>query len=100
MAGYAWSISGNATFADGSTTASGTPVLVTAGLGTPGHDSFTLSLTVTNANGCTATCPKTVDIGPAPAGCTVSGPGPVCAGATYTYTINEDPVPGVTFQFA
>ncbi|ANE53220.1 hypothetical protein [Flavisolibacter tropicus] len=56
MATYSWSISGGATIA-GATNGQTVSVLANNACG-----SFTVSLTITNANGCTSTCSQTFDI--------------------------------------
>jgi hypothetical protein len=57
---FAWTISGDALFCDGSDTATGDTVCVDAFLVCPG--SFTLDVTVTTADGCSNTCSFTVEI--------------------------------------
>jgi hypothetical protein len=57
---FAWTISGDALFCDGSDTATGDTVCVDAFLVCPG--SFTLDVTVTTGDGCTNTCSYTVEI--------------------------------------
>jgi hypothetical protein len=56
MTKYAWSISGNGSIVPPATVQS---VTVTAG---SNNSTFTLSLTVTDGNGCTSTCTTTVDM--------------------------------------
>ncbi|MCA0235100.1 MAG: hypothetical protein LCH81_01810, partial [Bacteroidetes bacterium] len=57
MAGYAWSVSGNASITSGGSTQT-----VTISTGANCNASFTLTLEVTHANGCTSTCDKTVNV--------------------------------------
>ncbi len=57
---FDWVITGDALFCDGSTTASGPTVCVDADLVCPG--SYTLTVTVTTADGCTNTCSFTAAI--------------------------------------
>ncbi len=56
MSTYSWSISGNATIS-GATNGQTVSVLANNSCG-----SFTLTLTITDANGCTSTCNQTFDI--------------------------------------
>jgi peptidoglycan/xylan/chitin deacetylase (PgdA/CDA1 family) len=69
MTSYSWSISGGTI--DGPTTEQN--VSVTAGSG----PSLTLTLTGTNAAGCSSTCTKTVIVNPRPA-CEITGSDSVC----------------------
>jgi len=76
MSSYLWSISGNGSI-NGSNT--GSSVTVDAGLG----GSFTLSLAITDANGCTnvGACDKMVTVNANPV-CSISGPSSVCEDST------------------
>jgi hypothetical protein len=84
MTGYVWSVSAGGTITAGGTTTSNT---VTVTWNTTGAQ--TVSINVTNANGCTAATPTvypvTVNPLPVPA---ITGPTPVCAGsAGNVYTV-------------
>ncbi|MBK6929493.1 MAG: hypothetical protein IPH12_01015 [Saprospirales bacterium] len=74
MNSYAWSISGNGSI-PGSTTGQ------TASVDAGAAGTYTVSVTITDANGCTSSCSKTVTVNANPA-CSISGPDPVCAGTT------------------
>jgi hypothetical protein len=73
MNGYRWSISGNGSIVGATNTQS---ISVTAGAA----GSFTLSLTITNNNGCTSTCNLPVTVNSLPS-CTITGTNAVCTGA-------------------
>ncbi|MEQ1747312.1 MAG: hypothetical protein ABMA02_17915, partial [Saprospiraceae bacterium] len=86
MSAYSWSVSGNGTMVGSST---GSSVTVTAG--TPG--TFTTMVTVTDANGGTSTCSKTVTVNALTnASITTSensgtpNDGTICAGASVSLT--------------
>ncbi len=74
MSSYSWGISGNGTIIGSST---GSAVTVTAGAA----GTYTVSVTVTNANGCTSSCSKTVTVNANPT-CSISGPATVCANSS------------------
>ena len=74
MTTYAWSISGNGATVGATNTSS---VTVTAGAA----GSFTLTLVITDANGCSSTCMKTVTVKANPV-CNITGPTSVCPGST------------------
>jgi hypothetical protein len=74
MSAYNWSISGQGTITSGTT---GSSVTVTAG----NSGSYSLSLTVTDANGCTSACSDQTPIKPSPT-CSLSGSSTVCSGST------------------
>ncbi len=74
MSAYSWSVTGNGT-AVGSTT--GSAVTVTAGV----SGTFTVNVTITDANGCTSTCNKVVTVNANPA-CSIAGATTVCANST------------------
>jgi hypothetical protein len=74
MSSYSWSISGNGTI-DGATNGQSVKVDAT------GAGSYTLTLTITDANGCSSTCAKTVTVNALPA-CSITGANEVCTGAT------------------
>jgi len=74
LATYRWSISGSGTITG---PAGGATVSVNAGP----SGAFTLSLALTNANGCGSTCTKAVAIRPLPTAL-VSGGGAICPGSS------------------
>ena len=83
MSAYNWSISGSGTI---TSLTNGSSVSVTAGA----TGSYTLFVTVTNANGCTSTCNDATPIKASPT-CSVSGPSAVCSNSTgnvHTVTSN------------
>jgi len=57
MSAYAWSIAGNYASISGVTSST-----VTISTGTTNNAPFTLNLTITDANGCSSTCSKTVTV--------------------------------------
>jgi hypothetical protein len=71
MSSYAWSLSGGSSTISGSTT--GQSITVNAS----SIGSYTLTLTVTDASGTTATCTKAVSLNASPT-CFVNGPSLVC----------------------
>ena len=79
MSSYSWSITGNASFVNGTPTNNQT-VLVKAG---NSSTSFTLSLTVTNANNETRTCNKTVIV--TQQTCEITGATQVCANTSSSF---------------
>jgi ACT domain-containing protein len=76
MSSYAWSIIGNGTITSGTTSQD---VTVTAGA----SGSYTLSLSITDANGCISSCTKVVSINALPV-CNISGLNSVCSGTVGT----------------
>jgi flavin-binding protein dodecin len=110
MASYEWSISGDGSF-------NPLPGLgdqcVKVDAGPAG--SFTVTVKITDANGCTSTCDKTVTVLPEPP-CSIEGPSAVCTGSTgdqycgpagmakYEWSISGNgafsPVPGIADQCA
>ncbi|HSF88916.1 MAG TPA: hypothetical protein VLA46_05815, partial [Saprospiraceae bacterium] len=75
MTTYAWSITGNGSI-PGATNMQN--VSVTAGAA----GSFTLTLVLTDANNCTSTCMKTVNVTANPESCIITGPTTVCPGTS------------------
>ncbi|MFN0015201.1 MAG: MopE-related protein, partial [Saprospiraceae bacterium] len=71
MSAYSWSVSGNGTMVSSST---GSSVTVTAGA--PG--SITATVTVTDANGCTAAAAQTIQVNTPPS-CSVTGADEACS---------------------
>ncbi len=85
MASYAWGISGNGTISGAS---NGQSVIVNAG----SAGSYTLTLTITDANSCSSTCQNTVIVNANPT-CSITGGNAICQNATgITYTST----PGMT----
>jgi hypothetical protein len=84
MSAYSWSITGAAGSISGSASAQNvTVVLNSAG-------TFTLSLSVTDSNGCISFCERTVSVLGIPV-CTISGPGSVCIGQVlYQSAVSSD----------
>ncbi len=74
MSTYAWSISGNGTL-NGASNARN----VTVDAGAAGM--YTLTLTITDGNGCMSTCMQTVTVNALPV-CLITGPMTVCASST------------------
>ena len=79
MSSYAWSISGNGAI---SSPANGQNVTVNSG----NAGSFTLTLTITDANGCSSTCEKQVIVRARPTG-SISGDTIICPGQSAQLTI-------------
>jgi len=79
MSSYLWSISGNGTVPGALNTQT-----VTVNAGTPG--TFTLTLTVTDGNGCKATCTKEVVVQNRPTG-VLSGSAVICPNGSATLSI-------------
>jgi hypothetical protein len=92
MSGYTWSVS-----AGGSITAGSGTDAITVTWNTLGAQ--TVSVNYTNGNGCTASAPTvkniTVSVRPVP---TISGPTPVCAGATGNIYTTESGMSGYTWS--
>jgi hypothetical protein len=85
MVAYAWTISGNGTISGAS---NGQSVVVNAGT----SGSYTLTLTITDANSCSSTCQNTVVVNANPT-CSIVGSNAICENATgVTYTST----PGMT----
>jgi uncharacterized repeat protein (TIGR01451 family) len=74
LAGYRWSLSGNATLT-GATNAQSVSATAAA------SGTFTLTLWLTNSSGCISTCAKAVGIAAPPSG-VVSGGGTICLGSS------------------
>ncbi len=98
---YAWSFStplAGVTFSAGSVqTAQSVTVDVDPSLLS---GSFTLQLTVTDANGCSSTCNKSVEINPSPSGCIISLNPAVCSGATQLSYSVDPGSQGVSYDWS
>src|SRR3974390_1938456 len=88
LANYTWSVSGNSGVTINGGASAQSVKLDVAPDTSLSSGSFTLSLVLADANGCSSTCQKVVSLESAPQGCLIQGPSVVCSGSTgHQYTL-------------